>query len=351
MAAKTFEQHLKAAMGVTVMDGGTGSEIGKRAPETLNNDCWVGASHLSCPEVVESVHADYLRAGAQMIITNTYASNRHCLQAANLEPHTVEANTIACRIAHQAREKVAKGDVCFVCGSISTAPPENAHFNKKTNSISTQTKIVAEAVESSNPTSKSWWPPQEEELNNFEEQATVLKAAGVDCIALEMVKDLYHGALILRAAAKSGLPVMLGITVGKDSSGNFCLRDDKTKPLAEQLKQLLALCPTVICVSVMHSPAEWCADALDVVSGVWSGVMGCYPNNGDASTWPEWNEGDLCPERFVDFARQWRKKGATVIGGCCGIGVEHIRALSADLARTDSKTLRSRSRSRSRPRS
>lgn len=346
MAPRMFGEYLKAAKGVTVLDGGTGSEISKRLPkDKLDFHAWTSAVHMAHPEVVESVHKDYLQAGAQIIITNTYACNRHCLRGDQKSHLMEEANAVACRVAHQARSKVGKEDDlrCFVCGSISAHPPEFGTAVTKSNSKrdleldDSETPpgvVVEDEVEKSNPTAQSWWPPEAEEFKNFKDQADALKAGGVDCIALEMIKDLHHGPLILRAAATTGLPVLLGITIVKDDEGRLFLRDDRTKALPEQLKDLLAACPNVVCVNVMHSPPEWCAEALVEVRKAWNGVLGCYPNNGDSSTWPEWNEGDVTPERFVALSREWRKQGATLIGGCCGIGVDHIRALARDVSLT-----------------
>lgn len=127
------------------------------------------------------------------------------------------------------------------------------------------------------------------------------------------------------------MPVMIGITVVKSKEGTMHLRDDQSTPLHEQVEALLRMSPNTLAISVMHTPPEWVADGLAAVRKVWPGVLGAYPNNGDASSWPEWNEGDLTPERFAELAREWRRQGATIIGGCCGIGPAHIRALKADV--------------------
>ena len=144
-----------------------------------------------------------------------------------------------------------------------------------------------------------------------------------------MVKDMYHGTLAVRAAQGSGLPVALGITVTIDEAdGLVYLRDEKI-PAVDALAEWLELCPNIVCVNIMHSPAEYCVRALRAIRGAWGGRTGVYPNNGNAMSWPEWNEGDLTPEALVAFAAEWAQEGATLIGGCCGIGPAHISALSA----------------------
>jgi len=96
----------------------------------------------------------------------------------------------------------------------------------------------------------------------------------------------------------------------------------------KNIYRYMELCPNIVCINIMHSPAEYIAGGLDAVRTVWDGPMGCYPNNGTPASWPEWTEGDLAPEDLVKFASGWAKQGATLIGGCCGIGPAHIQALA-----------------------
>jgi len=326
-----YIQQEQSAKRVVILDGGTGSEIGNRAPESLSEDSWTGAAQLKIPHVIEDIHAEYLKCGASIVTTNTYASNRHCLHADGVGDRTVEANQIGCAIAKSACEK--SGDVpSFVLGSISTHPP---NFKAAVDAAATAIEAGEQSEDSEKEflrkidvTALSKWPSEEQELENFEEQVTVLTEGGVDGITLEMVKDMYHGSLVLRAAQASGLPVVLGITIAIDNDDHQpYLRDDSIL-LTDALEIYMELCPNIVCINIMHSPAEYIAGGLDAVRTVWDGPMGCYPNNGTPASWPEWTEGDLAPEDLVKFASGWAKQGATLIGGCCGIGPAHIQALA-----------------------
>lgn len=309
------------------VSSGTGSEIGNRAPESLSEDSWTGAAQLTIPQVIEDIHTDYLQCGAQILTTNTYASNRHCLDGDGVGARAVEACEIACALAKRACERATKDSPksTFIMGSISTHPP-----NFKT--------AVAAAAKSSedapggndskvNATGLSLWPAEEVEMANFQEQADALNKGGVDAIVLEMVKDLFHGRFVLQAAMTTGLPVVCGITVKIGDDNQVYLRDDPVL-LVDAVNQYLEICPNIVCINIMHSPAEFIAPGLDAVRTVWHGTIGCYPNNGTAASWPEWTEGDLMPEDLVKFASGWAAQGATLIGGCCGIGPAHIRALA-----------------------
>jgi methionine synthase I (cobalamin-dependent) len=210
----------------------------------------------------------------------------------------------------------------FVMGSISTHPPNFKAAVKAANNL--ESEVGVDVV---NATALSLWPSTDEELGNFMSQAQALKEGGVDAIALEMVKDLYHGKLVLKAAFATGLPVALGVTIKIHADGLAYIRDEDIL-LVDALKQYLEVCPNIVCINIMHSPAEFISTGLEAVRTVWDGTMGCYPNNGTPESWPEWTKGDLQPEDLVKFAAGWAAQGATLIGGCCGIGPAHIRALS-----------------------
>lgn len=334
--ANDFTKYISQSTNVIIMDGGTGSEIGKRAPESLSEDSWTGAAQLVVPSVIEDIHAEYLRVGAQILTTNTYASNRHCLNDDGCGERVCEANTLACQLARKALGREDTGAATsprFVLGSISTHPPQ---FKA---SVEVTAKAAASGdKEEVNATGLSLWPSKTEELANFTEQATALKDGGVDAIALEMLKDMHHARLVLKAAASTGLPVILGITVKLDDQGAVYLRDEEIR-VTEALTEYMKICPSIAAVNVMHSPAEFCSGALSAIRSVWDGPIGAYPNNGTPSSWPEWTEGDLSPAELLEYAKTWSEQGATLIGGCCGIGPSHIKVLAEHFNGDSSQTI------------
>jgi S-methylmethionine-dependent homocysteine/selenocysteine methylase len=98
-----------------------------------------------------------------------------------------------------------------------------------------------------------------------------------------------------------------------------------TMPFADGLRELLD--PAVKAVTVMHSEIEPTTPALEIVSEVWNGPFGAYPHVGDFER-PLWVFGDVGPEGFSTSLMDWvYDLGAQLIGGCCGIRPDHIRAL------------------------
>ena len=113
---------------VVILDGGNGSEAGKLAPDGLNPDGWLTSINMTHPDTVREVHRRYLAAGAEIILTNTYTSNRMLLAAAGLEHTFRENNVRAVRLAMEARselgDEAARARV-LVCGSVSAHAPGN----------------------------------------------------------------------------------------------------------------------------------------------------------------------------------------------------------------------------------
>ena len=87
-----FSQRL-ANKEVILIDGATGTELERAGVPTVK-EAWTAATSLSHPEIVRQVHENYIKAGAQMIIANTYSCSRHLLEKAKLDQHFEELNTI-----------------------------------------------------------------------------------------------------------------------------------------------------------------------------------------------------------------------------------------------------------------
>ena len=94
------------------------------------------------------------------------------------------------------------------------------------------------------------------------------------------------------------------------------------------MKRLAATRPAVI--TVMHTSPSDTAEALMVVRRHWDGPLGVYPESG-YFTMPDWQFVDIIePGDLVARSRVWKALGASIFGGCCGIGPEHIRALARE---------------------
>ena len=110
-----------AAGEVVIADGGMGTQL-QAEGVPMDEVAWCARANLAQPEVVQRVHEAYIRAGAQVIIANTFAASRAGLERAGLGGHVAEANVNAVSAALAAREAAATGPV-VVAGSMSSFCP------------------------------------------------------------------------------------------------------------------------------------------------------------------------------------------------------------------------------------
>ena len=286
---------------ILIIDGAMGTELERRGVP-MHAETWAGAALIEHPDTVREAHADYIRAGAELIITNTFGASPHMLNAMG---HGTDAEQIIRGAVDRAKEaRDMTGADVAIAGSISTmsagsdtADPGDRH-------------TMAEISDS------------------MARMADTLAEAGCDMIALEMMQDLSRAPVAMAAAKRTGLPVWLGLTCTwnekRDALVAFDFPDTGFQSI---LDTLLPMGPDV--VSVMHTDVDATTAALELVKKGFSGPLGAYPESGYFEM-PHWNFVDVIePGELVDRARGWVGQGVTILGGCCGLGPEHIRALDA----------------------
>ncbi|MFZ1993413.1 MAG: homocysteine S-methyltransferase family protein [Solirubrobacteraceae bacterium] len=276
---------------VVVIDGGTGTELEARGVP-MHGAVWSALAVLDHHEIVRGVHEDYVSAGAEVIIANTFTANRLALEPVGFGGRVAEINRRAVEAARQARENAADRDV-LIAGSLTPHSTDGVPATQ---------------------------PGRDRVIACFREQVAVQAEAGVDLFALEMVPSAWYGSAALHAASESGLPVWLGLTA--PSSPDL---DETLTTLVESL-----VCPAVTAVNVMHTAVDAVEPAVNAIQGCWSGVMGAYAHHG---TWapPHWIFGEISAEAYAAAALGWAQRGVQIIGGCCGIRPAHIRMLSEQL--------------------
>ena len=113
----------RLAAGETVlMDGGMGSELERRG--LASPTTWSGGPMLTHPEAVRDVHEEYLAAGAEVIITNTFGTGRDMLEEGGLEHRVAEANRLGIEAAVQARRNAGTEDSVVIAAAVSTMKPK-----------------------------------------------------------------------------------------------------------------------------------------------------------------------------------------------------------------------------------
>jgi methionine synthase / methylenetetrahydrofolate reductase(NADPH) len=279
-----FEERLAHGPPI-VGDGGMGALVsaavpGLRCPEEAN---------LRAPESVVSVHVAYIRAGADLIETNTFGANRPKLAAQFLEEDFERINSTAVRLAREARE-VSGRDV-FIGGSI--GPLGEAALRK------------------------------EARAERFAEQASILEGRGVDLFMIETFYDLDEIELAIDAVrGVSTLPIVALMTFDEDGE---TLAGVTAAEAGERLRPL-----GLAAIGANHGAGP--AAALQALTQMRSDgtVLAALPNVGLASlagsrvVYPH-----ATPEYFGEFAAQARALGAGLIGGCCGTTPMQVEAIAA----------------------
>ena len=281
-----------------ILDGGTGTDIQRRGVP-MSNSTWCAEANLTHPDVVRDVHADYIKAGADIIIANTFATSALLFNALDRDDELLAIDKSAVKIARDA----AKGHNVAVAASMSTMRP---------------------VVAGSDRTSKQREWPEDEARVLFKSKADNLAAAGVDLIMMEMMRDTDYSVWATEAAQATGRSVWIGISVERHDGKltGFGREDQDFNTVARVLS---ALNPDVI--SIMHTSPNDTDEAIDILRKYWKGPVGAYPESGYFKM-PDWTFVDIIPpDELVERSRAWKKKGVTAFGGCCGLGPEHITAL------------------------
>jgi S-methylmethionine-dependent homocysteine/selenocysteine methylase len=299
---------------LVIIDGGTGTQL-QAEGVSMDDLAWSARANLDQPDVVRRVHEEYIRAGAEVIIANSYAASRAALEPAGLGGHVAEANRAAVRAALQARAAAATRPVA-VAGSMSSFSPIDMDAG-------------ATGRPHPGPTAGD---PRFPTLADFREQAALLAEGGVDLIALEMINAQGYGRAAMAAAAETGLPVWLGLSPYRRADGTLVGLPDLGD--GESFEDLLGALvnPALAAVTVMHAKPEVTLDAIEIIRRHFAGPIGVYAETGDWQP-PNWVFDGLTPAEYLQQAITWADHGARLIGGCCGVGPEHIRALAAGLPR------------------
>ena len=245
--------------------------------------------NLTQPDLVTEVHHAYVRAGADVIETNTFGANRIKLSTFGLADRTAEINTEGVRLARRAAH-----DQAFVAGAIGPLGVRIEPWGK--------TGI-------------------DEAETYFREQGAALLEGGVDLFVLETFRDLNEiGAAIRAVRSLSSLPIVAQVTTEED--GNT-LDGAAPELFIQQLEEQGA---TVVGLNCSVGPAAM-LETIERIARVAKVPLSAQPNAGR----PREVEGRhiyLCsPEYMASYARRFINNGVRLVGGCCGTTPDHIRQI------------------------
>ncbi|NLZ49092.1 MAG: methionine synthase [Clostridiales bacterium] len=313
-----LERYLKER--ILILDGAMGTCIQKKnlseedfrgslvcnKNQKGNNDIL----NLTKPSVIAEIHREYLEAGADIIETNTFNSNRISQADYGLENKVYDLNYYGAKLAKEIVEEYTDKDPNkprFVAGSIG---PTN------------RTASLSPDVENPGIRNISF----DELLEAYEEQIEGLVDGGVDILLIETIFDTLNARAAIMAAdnvlEKKGLdlPIMLSGTI-TDSSGRV-LSGQTLEAFAESLKNRRVISIGLNCAFGARDMVPFIKE----LSKSQSLYISFYPNAGLPNALGEYDE---LPEETAAVVKELAEEGhLNMVGGCCGTTPEHIKAIS-----------------------
>ena len=258
MSYEAVMQEIRDGALMTI-DGATGTELQRRGAP-MHKGAWCALATASNPDVLHGIHADYIRAGARVVTTNTFATTREVLEPLGFGDRFEALNRQAAEIAIAARD---------------STPGNHGPV------------LVAGSISHTRPSIGDGWSPKEHEIAKFEatctEMAAIFKDAGCDLILAEMMGCPIFTPCVMRAAKANGLPLWLGISTIRLDDDVLRTFTNDSLPLAEVFEPILAEGGADV-VGIMHSRPEVTLEALEMLKGSLvgsdDGVSGLTPETG-----------------------------------------------------------------------
>jgi homocysteine S-methyltransferase len=290
MAKIPFRERLK--QGPLLADGAMGTMLNQLGVSLKSS---LDAINLSDPDLVETIHRQYIEAGAEILETNTFRANAYALKEFNLQDDTIQINEAGIEIARRAIQTSGRDNV-YVAGSVGPLGAYLAPFGRI---------------------------KEDTAYDIFYKQLAALIYAGADLIVFETFSSIDELALAIRVTRdiKSDIPIIASTTYTRDG---FTLMGDTPATVVEALLQTSV---DVIGVNCSSGPAQMRRILKQMRQVAPHALYSVMPNAG----WPETNNGRVIypatPDYFADYAQVFIAEGATVIGGCCGTTPTHIQTM------------------------
>jgi methionine synthase / methylenetetrahydrofolate reductase(NADPH) len=288
--AAEFRKKLESK--IIVADGAMGTMLYSKG--IFINRCF-DELNLSAPQLVKEIHQEYVRAGAEVIETNTFGGNRVRLSAFGFAEKLRSINEAGVRLARE-----AAGERAFVAGAIGP-------LGTKIEPLGPMSFSEARAV--------------------FQEQADALVQAGVDLIVLETfyeLPELREAIYAVRQAAGLEMVIVAQVTVNDDGT----LRDGAS---TETFTRSLEEWPVdVIGVNCSAGP-KVVLETVEKMLAITTKPLSAMPNAGLPATVEGRNMYLCSPEYMAQYSRRYLQAGVRMIGGCCGTTPEHIKQILGEV--------------------
>ena len=275
---------------IVLFDGAMGTMLYQRG--VFINQCYDELS-IRSPDLVRDIHREYVKAGAEVLETNSFGATRIKLAQHGLESQVREINRAAATLARQAADEAS------------------------------HPVLVAGAVGPLGVRLEPYGPTSEEEARSvFREQMAALEEGGADLFILETFSDLHEIKEAIRAAREVGssMPIVAQMTIGADHHTSY---GATAEDVARKLDQWGA---DVIGLNCSVGP-QIILECIERMATATRRKLSAQPNAGMPRDVGGRSMYMASPEYMATYARHLIQAGAKVIGGCCGTTPEHIKAI------------------------
>lgn len=287
-----------------LLDGGMGTELKKKYSFINDNEykqLWSAAPLLNKEgkDIVKKIHSEYIECGCDIITTNTYACTEHFLSKHNLQSKQNELIKIACNIAKDSIIESEKN--IKLAGSI---PPLNISY--RSDLVSNNLKVFSEYL-------------------NI---CKILNDCNVDIFLCETMSSINEAKIAYTAAQKYKKPIYISFTLSDKLVKNKCkLRSGESiYDIIKNVKPdaiLFNCCKPEIATVALKEIKQ----LTDIPIGIYANSFVSIPDKWELDKEDGLLERrtDLSIQKYTEFALQWKELGCNIIGGCCGISVEHMQ--------------------------
>ena len=301
--------HLALRERILILDGAMGTVLQGRGLQG-NSELF----NLSHPEIVEDIHSEYIKAGADIISTNSFGANKISQYELGLSQKASDMAEASARIARRAADKA--GRKVWVAGSVGPTG-----------------KSLTLAQNIGDPVFRPY--SFDEMASAYEEQIRALVAGGVDLLLLETCFDALNAKAALYAVSKleNIPPIMISVSLG-DKSGRT-LTGQTPEAFYRSVRHCSPLSFGLNCSLGSKEMIPLIADVARFVDG----AVSCYPNAGLPDAMGAYDES---PQVMAAAIREMALQGSVnIVGGCCGTTPAHIAAIAAAVQELPPRILRS----------
>lgn len=297
----------------TLLDGGMGREL-KRIGAPFRQPEWSALALIEAPDFVRRAHQAFAEAGADVITTNSYAIVPFHLGEERFAARGEELADLAGRVARDAVQSASHA--VAVAGSL---PPLFGSYRPDLYNPARAQEILAPLIAGLESHIDHWLIETQSAIAEIEAAAMGLRRSKKPIWISFTLEDGAEDALA-QPRLRSGEPVSVAVNraaqLGAVAVLFNCSQPEIMGPAVDVARQTLG------------------PQSADVRIGVYANAFPPQPKDAEANSTLHELRADLDPAGYAHFMQDWIRRGASIVGGCCGIGPEHIAAMRSALDRS-----------------